>query len=95
MSAAQECMALHTQAAAQESVIIDLKQQLEAQKLDIKRTRLEAASAAKRQEQALQRLRREADAGCCVLNMMGNLMIVCCVRQFAGSAFAVNCFVLL
>lgn len=62
-SAAQERLALHAAAAAQEAALRELKVQLDDQKQEVKHVRLEAASMSKRYEQALQRLRREADAG--------------------------------
>lgn len=62
-SAAQEQLALHAAAAAQELVLRELKVQLEQQKQEVTRVRLEAASLTKRYEQALHRLRRETDAG--------------------------------
>lgn len=41
----------------------ELRCTLDDQKAEVKRVHLEAASLAKQHEQALQRLRREADAG--------------------------------
>lgn len=59
-----EARKLHaSQAAAHDAAAQELRAQVELQQAEVKRVRMEAASLTKQYEQALQRLRREADAG--------------------------------
>jgi hypothetical protein len=52
-----------SQSAAHEAAACELRSQVQQQREEVKRVRMEAASLTKQYEQALQRLRREADAG--------------------------------
>jgi hypothetical protein len=52
-----------SQIAAHDAAAQELRSRVEQQRLEVKRVRMEAASLSKQYEQALQRLRREADAG--------------------------------
>lgn len=62
-TAAESQLTQQTQAAQQEARVQQLKGQLEDAKADVKRARMDAASMMKQYQQALNRLRREADAG--------------------------------
>jgi phage shock protein A len=63
-AACAEARQLHaSQAAAHESAARELRSQVELQRSEVTRVRMEAASLTKQYQQALQRLRREADAG--------------------------------
>jgi DNA repair exonuclease SbcCD ATPase subunit len=62
-TAAEDQLTHQRQAAQQEAQVQQLKGQLEDAKADVKRARMDAASMMKQYQQALNRLRREADAG--------------------------------
>jgi phage shock protein A len=63
-AACADARQLHaSQVAAHDAAVQELRSQVEQQRLEVKRVRMEAASLTKQNEQALQRLRREADAG--------------------------------
>jgi hypothetical protein len=63
-AAVADARQLHaSQVAAHDAAAQELRSQVEQQRLEVKRVRMEAASLSKQCKQALQRLRREADAG--------------------------------
>lgn len=52
-------------AASADASLAELRMQLETERAELRRAKLEASSSAKQYEQLLQRLRREADASEC------------------------------
>jgi membrane protease subunit (stomatin/prohibitin family) len=79
-AACADAWQLHaSQVAAHDAASHELRSQLEQQRLEVKRVRMEAASLTKQYEQALQRLRREADAG----KKQTAIQLTCCKQLHA------------